>query len=90
MEGIWKRAFGKGLLEEGKFLEGNWHAPQLAHRDKSLKDVQVRFNRFCKKDQKAESSNEALLRFKGTFSIIILLLPNSKWRRKSFLVDDLN
>ena len=27
MEGIWKRAFGKGLLEEGKFLEGNWHAP---------------------------------------------------------------
>ena len=28
MEGIWKRAFGKGLLEEGKFLEGNWHAPE--------------------------------------------------------------
>ena len=28
MEGIWKRAFGKGLLEEGKFLEGNWHAPR--------------------------------------------------------------
>ena len=29
MEGIWKRAFGKGLLEEGKFLEGNWHAPYM-------------------------------------------------------------
>ena len=34
MEGIWKRAFGKGLLEEGKFLEGNWHAPILDGRKK--------------------------------------------------------
>ena len=25
LEGFWKRAYGKGLLEEGFFLEGNWN-----------------------------------------------------------------
>ena len=37
MEGIWKRAFGKGLLEEGKFLEGNWHAPIKTYSNYYLK-----------------------------------------------------
>ena len=51
MEGIWKRAFGKGLLEEGKFLEGNWHAPVWERMAFCLYLGQKKIAPFGKRDQ---------------------------------------